>query len=196
MNYYYDIFPTSLIGDFTVAVDADANVVATAFGGLDELRGRLATWARHSKTTLALGTALTPNLLPDSTRTRVARQQIEEYFAGTRRDFNLPLSPTGTSHQLRVWQALRQIPFGETRSYGDLARTLHSSPRAVGRANGANPIPLIAPCHRVLGADGSLTGFAFGTETKRKLLAHEGIKPWAAAPAQRSGSSEVRFAHT
>jgi methylated-DNA-[protein]-cysteine S-methyltransferase len=73
---------------------------------------------------------------------------------------------------------LREIPFGETRSYGDLARVLRSSARAVGRANGANPIPLVVPCHRVIGADGSLTGFAFGTETKRQLLAHEGIAPW------------------
>jgi methylated-DNA-[protein]-cysteine S-methyltransferase len=191
MNYYYDTFATPLTGEFSVAVDADANVVAAAFGALDELRGRFATWGRHTETVLnaetasRLKTALNSktvfslNLLPDSVRTRAARQQITEYYAGTRRTFDLPLKPTGTPYQLRVWEALRQIPFGETRSYGDLARMLLSSPRAVGRANGANPIPLILPCHRVIGADGSLTGFAFGTETKRKLLAHEGIAPWA-----------------
>jgi methylated-DNA-[protein]-cysteine S-methyltransferase len=165
MNYYYDTFPAPLTGGFSVAVDADGNVVATAFGGGDRLRGRF----------LEDGV----ELARDPKRARAVRAQIEEYFAGARREFDLPLKPAGTPCQLRVWEALRAIPFGGTRNYGGLARALRSSARAVGRANGANPIALIVPCHRVIGADGSLTGFAFGTEIKRRLLAHEGVEPWA-----------------
>jgi methylated-DNA-[protein]-cysteine S-methyltransferase len=100
--------------------------------------------------------------------------QLEEYFAGTRRTFSVPLAPHGTAFQLSVWQALRAIPYGETLSYGELARRLGSAPRAVGAANGANPLPIIVPCHRVIGADGSLTGFGGGLGIKRALLALEG----------------------
>ncbi|HEV3287007.1 MAG TPA: methylated-DNA--[protein]-cysteine S-methyltransferase [Steroidobacteraceae bacterium] len=102
--------------------------------------------------------------------------QLAEYFAGTRQVFRLPLAPQGTPFQRTVWHALRQIPYGETVSYGELARRLgsHSGARAVGLANGANPLPLIVPCHRVIGADGSLTGFGGGLYIKRALLALEG----------------------
>ena len=102
--------------------------------------------------------------------------QLAEYFAGTRQVFRLPLAPQGTPFQRAVWQALRQIPYGQTVSYGELARRLgsHSGARAVGLANGANPLPLIVPCHRVIGADGSLTGFGGGLYIKRALLALEG----------------------
>jgi methylated-DNA-[protein]-cysteine S-methyltransferase len=102
--------------------------------------------------------------------------QLTEYFAGTRRVFNLPLAPQGTSFQRSVWQGLRQIPYGDTVSYGELARRLgsQSGARAVGLANGANPVPIIVPCHRVIGADGSLTGFGGGLTIKRALLALEG----------------------
>jgi methylated-DNA-[protein]-cysteine S-methyltransferase len=102
-------------------------------------------------------------------------RQLNEYFAGERRVFDLPLQPEGTSFQLRVWTALREIPFGETRSYGDLARALGKAngARAVGSANGQNPIPIIVPCHRVIGGSGSLVGFGGGIEAKRWLLAHE-----------------------
>ena len=105
-----------------------------------------------------------------------ARTQLEEYFSGARRDFHLPLAPVGTPFQLLVWKALCAIPYGETVSYGDLARRLgHAgSARAVGLANGANPLPIIQPCHRVIGADGTLTGFGGGLQIKRSLLALEG----------------------
>jgi methylated-DNA-[protein]-cysteine S-methyltransferase len=101
--------------------------------------------------------------------------QIEEYCAGTRRDFELPLAPKGTSFQHEVWNALLKIPFGTTTSYGALAAQLGrpAAARAVGLANGSNPIGLIIPCHRVIGSDGSLTGYGGGLPLKRALLAHE-----------------------
>ena len=101
--------------------------------------------------------------------------QLAEYFAGTRKAFSLPLRPAGTAFQLGVWAALREIPFGATLSYGELARRIGqpAAARAVGAANGANPLPIVVPCHRVIGADHSLTGFGGGLETKRFLLAHE-----------------------
>jgi methylated-DNA-[protein]-cysteine S-methyltransferase len=101
--------------------------------------------------------------------------QLAEYFAGTRTAFSLPLRPAGTAFQLSVWAALREIPFGATISYGELARRIGhpSAARAVGAANGANPLPIVVPCHRVIGADSSLTGFGGGLATKRFLLAHE-----------------------
>jgi methylated-DNA-[protein]-cysteine S-methyltransferase len=102
--------------------------------------------------------------------------QLMEYFCGERRTFHLPLAPEGTPFQVRVWQALSAIPYGETLSYGELARRLGLSggARAVGLANGANPLPIIVPCHRVIGADGTLTGFGGGLHVKRALLALEG----------------------
>ena len=104
-----------------------------------------------------------------------ARAQLAAYFAGELRDFDLDLTPVGTPFQLAVWQALADIPFGVTISYGELASRLGrpSASRAVGAANGANPIPIIVPCHRVIGASGALTGFGGGIDTKRWLLAHE-----------------------
>ena len=102
--------------------------------------------------------------------------QLTEYFSGTRRTFELPLAPRGTPFQLRVWRALCAIPYGETLSYGELARGLGlvGGARAVGWANGANPLPIVVPCHRVIGADGTLTGFGGGLHIKRSLLALEG----------------------
>ena len=99
-------------------------------------------------------------------------RQLDAYFAGLHRTFDLPLAPRGTPFQQRVWSALRAIPFGETRSYGQLAAALGkpSAMRAVGAANGRNPIAIVVPCHRVIGADGSLTGFGGGIERKRVLL--------------------------
>jgi methylated-DNA-[protein]-cysteine S-methyltransferase len=107
-----------------------------------------------------------------------AVRELEEYFAGERRTFSVPLAPRGTPFQLSVWQALRAIPYGETLSYGDLACRLGcpAGARAVGLANGANPLPIIVPCHRVIGADGSLTGFGGGLPIKRALLALEGAE--------------------
>ncbi|MDE2137388.1 MAG: methylated-DNA--[protein]-cysteine S-methyltransferase [Gammaproteobacteria bacterium] len=103
-----------------------------------------------------------------------ARRELEEYFAGTRRTFSVPLAMQGTAYQRTVWQGLLGIPYGETISYGELARRIGSAPRAVGLANGANPLPIIVPCHRVIGADGSLTGFGGGLPVKRALLELEG----------------------
>jgi methylated-DNA-[protein]-cysteine S-methyltransferase len=104
-----------------------------------------------------------------------ARDQLQEYFDGKRMSFDLPLAPEGSDFQKRVWAALCAIPPGETRSYADIARTIGSAPRAVGGANGANPIPLFIPCHRVIAADGSLGGYSGGDgpATKRYLLDHE-----------------------
>jgi methylated-DNA-[protein]-cysteine S-methyltransferase len=104
-----------------------------------------------------------------------AARQLEEYFAGDRRDFDVPLDPIGTDFQRAAWDALCTIPYGETVSYGEQAARLgdERKARAVGAANGRNPISIIVPCHRVVGADGSLTGFAGGIESKAWLLAHE-----------------------
>ncbi len=106
---------------------------------------------------------------------RDACDQLQDYFDGKRLSFNLPLAPEGSNFQKRVWAALCAIPPGETRSYADIARTIGSGPRAVGGANGANPIPLFIPCHRVIAADGSLGGYSGGDgpATKRYLLDHE-----------------------
>ena len=102
--------------------------------------------------------------------------QLEEYFAGRRRRFDLPLDLRGTDFQKRCWRELLKIPYGETRSYADIARAIGnpSAVRAVGLANGQNPMAIIVPCHRVIGSDGSLTGYGGGLETKRKLLELEG----------------------
>lgn len=104
-----------------------------------------------------------------------ARVQLEEYFAGERQVFKLPLHPIGTPFQLAVWDELGRIPYGVTISYGELARRIEQplAVRAVGAANGRNPLPIILPCHRVIGSNGSLTGFGGGLPTKRFLLAME-----------------------
>lgn len=101
--------------------------------------------------------------------------QLDEYFNGERRSFNLPLTATGTEFQRRVWCQLRAIPYGETRSYSDIANNLNNpkAVRAVGSANGKNPISIIVPCHRVIGSNGRLTGYAWGTDKKAWLLKHE-----------------------
>ncbi len=117
---------------------------------------------------------------------RAAIEQLDEYFAGRRRRFDLPLAPRGTDFQRRVWRALSDIPYGKTISYGELARLIGkpSASRAVGLANGANPLPIVVPCHRVIGADGSLTGFGGGLPIKRKLLALEGAGAEEAGPQE------------
>jgi methylated-DNA-[protein]-cysteine S-methyltransferase len=145
------------MGVFSVAVDPAGALVAAAFGGKATLRGRMRG----------------ATLVPDARTTTRAKEQVEAWFRGERRAFTIELSPRGTPFQLRVWAALRKIPFGETRSYGEIARAIGSSARAVGRANATNPICLIVPCHRVVGSDGSLTGYAFGEDTKRRLLEFE-----------------------
>ena len=111
--------------------------------------------------------------------------QLQEYFAGTRRKFDLTLAPHGTAFQLKVWRELRKIPYGRTISYAVLAHRAgnDNACRAVGAANGRNPLPIVVPCHRVIGADGSLTGFGGGIEAKRWLLELEG------AGASRAGKA-------
>lgn len=106
-------------------------------------------------------------------------EQLQQYFAGTRRAFDLPLDPTGTSFQQQAWAALREIPYGETRSYAEQAAAIGrpSAVRAIGAANGRNPLTIVVPCHRVIGAGGGLTGFASGLGNKRALLELEGAIP-------------------
>ena len=110
---------------------------------------------------------------------QAAQQQLGEYFAGRRRVFDLPLAPVGTQFQRAVWQALADIPYGGTISYAQLAQRLGNpnGTRAVGAANGRNPLPIVLPCHRVIGADGGLTGFGGGLPTKEFLLRLEGALP-------------------
>lgn len=106
-----------------------------------------------------------------------AREQLAEYFAGERKVFSVPMRLQGTAFQQQVWEILRQIPFGDAWTYGDLARRLGLPPgasRAVGGANGRNPVAVIVPCHRVIGGDGELTGYAGGIDRKRSLLTLEG----------------------
>jgi methylated-DNA-[protein]-cysteine S-methyltransferase len=151
------------IGDLTLVSEGDAAIVGLYF-------------ANHRGGSSAVDTAWTEDggvpILQEATK------QLDEYFAGTRTTFDLPLRPIGTAFQLVVWEQLRQIPFGETISYGELARRVGNpaASRAVGMANGRNPISIIVPCHRVIGADGSLTGFGGGVDVKRKLLELEGAK--------------------
>jgi methylated-DNA-[protein]-cysteine S-methyltransferase len=105
------------------------------------------------------------------------RRQLAEYFAGARKQFDLPLAPHGTPFQMQCWRTLALIGWGETWSYGQMARHMGqpTATRAVGAANGRNPLPIVLPCHRVIGADGSLTGFGGGLPTKQFLLTHEGV---------------------
>jgi len=112
-----------------------------------------------------------------------AARELAEYFAGERRVFTVPLDPSGTAFQRCVWDALAEIPFGQTRSYAQQAGAIGrpDAVRAVAAANGKNPLPIVVPCHRVIGGDGSLTGYAGGLEIKRALLEHEGaIEPESA----------------
>ena len=158
MKSYFDTFDTP-VGVFSVSVNEEGALLATSFGTGASLASRSARGeGERSPSRLAL-----------------ARGQILEYFAGTRREFELSLAPEGTPFQQRVWQELLRIPYGTTRSYGELAAFLGQpgASRAVGSANGRNPIALIIPCHRVIATGGGLGGFAFGLEMKRRLLSLE-----------------------
>lgn len=127
-----------------------------------------------------------------------AEQALNEYFAGERHDFrDLAIAPAGSPFQRRVWDALRAIPFGATASYGEIARRIgrHGGARAVGAANHANPLSILVPCHRVVGADGSLTGYAGGLDRKRWLLSHESghaASPQARPSGRARSSGEAR----
>lgn len=117
----------------------------------------------------------TPNAIEDPAPFRDAIEQLQAYFAGDLKQFDLKLNPQGTPFQQRAWEALQRIPYGETISYGEQAKRMGNTDasRAVGRANGANPIPIIIPCHRVVGSTGKLTGFTAGLHIKAWLLQHE-----------------------
>ncbi|NGY06010.1 methylated-DNA--[protein]-cysteine S-methyltransferase [Solimonas terrae] len=143
---------------------------------------RAVLWPQDSAARVRLGDTVARTDHPLLNR---AEQQLREYFAGTRTAFELPLDFAGTAFQKRVWAALLTIPYGQTRSYAQIAAQIGipQAVRAVGAANGRNPISIIAPCHRVIGSDGSLTGFAGGIANKRFLLALEGRLPSAAANA-------------
>lgn len=149
MNAYTDTL-TSPIGTLTVVVNGDGALTHVLF-------------ERQSPPAGAQ---------PDSARCAAAVTQLREYFAGERTEFDLPLAPAGSEFQRRVWNALRQVEYGAVLDYrglgGRIGRPLAA--RAVGRANATNPIPIVIPCHRVIGANGSLTGYAGGIEAKRLLL--------------------------
>ena len=131
-------------------------------------------WEKERANRVRLGELYEVN---DSPVLLEVERQLKEYFAGTRNQFELELDFAGTDFQKQVWQALLTIPFGETRSYSQIALQIGNpkAVRAVGAANGRNPISIIAPCHRVIGASGGLTGFAAGLEAKQYLLALEGV---------------------
>ncbi len=153
----------SPLGDLTIFED-DGAIVSLDFG-------RAGQFPRANKSRAAGGTQKPSSLL------RRAARQLDEYFDGTRTAFDLPLAPAGTPFQRRVWARLSAIPAGRVETYGAIARKLKSGARAVGTACGANPIPVLIPCHRVVGQDGRLGGYSGdgGVATKRWLLAHEGV---------------------
>ena len=158
MSLFYTIAP-SPVGKLKI-VATDRGLAAVLWENEDPKRVRLGAMLENPQHPVLVQTM----------------QQLREYFAGARTNFTVPLDMTGTEFQKRVWSALLAIPFGETRTYGELARQLGNpkASRAVGAANGKNPISIITPCHRMVGSDGSLTGFAGGLATKQFLLTHEG----------------------
>jgi methylated-DNA-[protein]-cysteine S-methyltransferase len=133
----------------------------------------------ESLTALYMAASPEPDWVHDPGAFVKAQAQLSAYFAGELREFNLPLAPVGTAFQLKVWSALTTIPYGHTMSYGGLATKFLGQPsasRAVGLANGRNPISIVIPCHRVIGADGTLTGYAGGLPRKQRLLALEHVR--------------------
>jgi methylated-DNA-[protein]-cysteine S-methyltransferase len=143
-------------------------------------------WEKDNPRRVRLSPALEDNSHPVLLE---AERQLNEYFSGKRRSFSLKLDFRGTDFQKKVWSALLTIPFGETRSYAQIAEQINNpkAVRAVGAANGKNPVSIIAPCHRVIGSTGKLTGFAGGLETKARLLALEGNGLFLAQPSGLSG---------
>ena len=162
MNATFDTFATPF-GAFSIAVNADGALLATAFGDARALQRRLPAY----------------RLSHDAAPGRDAREQVLGFFTGQRRTFQLARVEIGTPFQRRVWAELCRIPLSETRTYGEIAAAIGQprAARAVGRANALNPVCLIVPCHRVIGANGALTGFAFGAALKQRLLDHERAFP-------------------
>ena len=136
---------------------------------------RAVMWPGEHPDRLRIDVSPTPEAAAATAVLDVAAAQLAEYFAGDRTEFDVPLDPIGTTFQLAAWEALRTIPYGQTVSYGEQARRIGDprKARAIGAANERNPISIIVPCHRVIGADGSLTGFAGGLDVKAWLLDHE-----------------------
>ncbi len=157
MNHYGKTID-SPVGPLTLVAN-DNSLVAVLWEKESPTRVRVRTWQQRANHPVL----------------RQAERQLREYFARKRREFDLPLEGYGTAFQQRVWRALAKIPFGRTWSYGELARKVGSpgAARAVGAANGRNPLSVVIPCHRVIGADGKLTGFAGGLKAKQQLLALE-----------------------
>jgi methylated-DNA-[protein]-cysteine S-methyltransferase len=151
--YYWELVPSPL-GAIIVTVDDDARLTEIRLDGEQRNGPR------------------------DARRCAPACAQLTEYFAGKRREFDLQLAPRGTQFQQRVWQALLAIPFGVVRTYGDVARDIGQplAMRAVGQANGRNPLPIVIPCHRVIAGDGTIGGYSSGLHIKHRLLALEGIE--------------------
>jgi methylated-DNA-[protein]-cysteine S-methyltransferase len=150
---YFDLVP-SPFRSLSVAVDGDGRLVEI------RLDGRRPEGRR------------------DAQRCKNAATQLREYFAGERRTFDLELAPYGTEFQLRVWRALCAIPYGAVRNYGDIARAIGQpgAARAVGQANGCNPLPIVVPCHRVIASDSTIGGYSGGLAIKHRLLALEGAE--------------------
>ena len=154
MSYAFKTM-ASPVGELTL-IASDRGLAAILWQDDDPKRVKLAPRIRDDRNPILLA----------------AEAQLRDYFAGRLKVFSVPLDPKGTAFQKQVWTALLAIPFGQTRSYGEIARQIGrpTASRAVGAANGRNPISIIAPCHRVIGASGALTGFAGGLEAKQRLL--------------------------
>lgn len=162
----------SPVGELLAAVEEGGRLVGLEFVDTHRAQALLDGWRAGGR-----------EVVHDVPRCAEVVRQLGEYFAGDRRAFDLEVTPEGTGFQRRVWEELRRIPYGTTISYGELGRRLGGATftRAAGRANGANPVAIVIPCHRVIGADGSLVGYGGGLEVKRTLLELEGALP-AAAP--------------
>ena len=167
---------SSPIGNLTLHVD-DGALTRIDFGGEAAGAGRAGTsGVDGARTRIDVGNGGAPASGDgDATALDAAAVQLREYFAGERATFDLPLNPDGNAFERRVWAELARIPYGDTASYAEIARRIGrpGAARAVGRANARNPIAIVVPCHRVIGSDGSLTGYAGGLDAKRALLALE-----------------------
>jgi methylated-DNA-[protein]-cysteine S-methyltransferase len=160
---------STTIGELTLVADENGAITGVEFGAREgAANGAIATAGDRA--------GATPAPRRDATAALdAAAAQLREYLAGERTDFDLPLRPLGNEFEQAVWAELRRIPYGETTSYGEIARRIGhpGGARAVGRANGRNPIAIVVPCHRVIGSDGSLTGYGGGLDLKRALLTLE-----------------------
>lgn len=167
MNAYYETVKNPL-GDVAPIVDEEGRLLRVVFLNDSHWPDAVQSWEKTEQALAKAGYELKKS----RARTAVAVSQLREYFAGRRRDFDLELAPLGTDFQRQIWEALRSIPCGETRTYTELAGAAGRprSARAAGRACATNPLPIVVPCHRAVGSDGSLTGFAGGIGMKEALL--------------------------